>query len=55
MNNFLILIIFGFISAFVQAECTTEQNKQAIPLSIEYTSSGTKAGGESRVYGQSGY
>jgi len=45
MNKFITVIIFGFISAFVQAECTTEQNEQAIPLSIEYTSAGTKSGG----------
>lgn len=44
MNKFITVIIFVFISAFVQAECTTEQNEQVISLSIEYISSGTKAG-----------
>ena len=45
MNRFITVIIFCFISAFVQAECTTKQNEQTIPLSIVYTSAGTKPGG----------
>ena len=45
MNKFITVIIFGFISACVQAECTIKQNGKAIPLSIEYTSAGTKVGG----------
>ncbi|EAQ63076.1 hypothetical protein MED121_24015 [Marinomonas sp. MED121] len=45
MNKLITIIILGLISTFAQAECTTKQNEQAIPLSIEYTSAGDKAGG----------
>ncbi|GAA6135011.1 hypothetical protein NBRC116188_18010 [Oceaniserpentilla sp. 4NH20-0058] len=45
MNKLIPVAMIGFISTFAQAECTTKQNEQAIPLSIKYTSAGTKAGG----------
>lgn len=45
MNKLITVTILGLISTFSQAECTTKQNEQAIPLSIEYISAGTKAGG----------
>ena len=45
MNRLITVTILGLISSFAHAECTAKQNENAIPLSIEYTSSGTQAGG----------